>query len=58
MDAIFEKDQQMWRKIIDWAIATGEIRNDIATEEAVDMFRMAHLGMLCWLLPRDLILND
>ena len=45
MDAIFEKDQQMWRKIIDKAIATGEIRNDIATEEVVDMFRMAHLGM-------------
>lgn len=45
MDAIFEKDQQMWRKIIDKAIASGEIRNDIATEEVVDMFRMAHLGM-------------
>lgn len=45
MDAIFEKDQQMWRKIIERAIATGEIRKDIATEEVVDMFRMAHLGM-------------
>ena len=45
MDAIFEKDQQMWQKIIERAIATGEIRKDITTEEIVDMFRMAHLGM-------------
>lgn len=26
-------------------MASGEIRKDIATEEVVDMFRMAHLGM-------------
>ena len=35
----------MWQKIIERAIATGEIRKDITTEEIVDMFRMAHLGM-------------
>ena len=45
MDAIFESDHQMWQKIIDRAMASGEIRKDIATEEVVDMFRMAHLGM-------------
>ena len=45
MDTIFEKDHQAWRKVIDRAMASGEIRTDIAPEEVVDMFRMAHLGM-------------
>lgn len=45
MDGIFEKDHQMWQKVIDRAVASKEIRQDIATEEIIDMFRMAHLGM-------------
>ena len=45
MDTIFEKDHQAWRKVIDRAMASGEIRTDIAPEEVVDMFRMAYLGL-------------
>lgn len=45
MDAVFEKDYQMWREVIERAKASGEIRKDIATEEIVDMFRMAYMGM-------------
>lgn len=45
MDGIFEKDHQMWQKVIDRAVVSKEIRQDIATEEIIDMFRMAHLGM-------------
>lgn len=44
-EAIFEKDQLMWQKVIDRAMASGEIRKDIATEVIIDMFRMAHMGM-------------
>lgn len=45
MDAVFEEDHLMWQKVIERAKATGEIRKDIATEEIVDMFRMAYMGM-------------
>ena len=45
MDAVFEKDHLMWEKVIERAKDSGEIRKDIATEEIVDMFRMAYLGM-------------
>ncbi len=45
MDAVFEKDYQMWREVIERAKASEEIRKDIATEEIVDMFRMAYMGM-------------
>lgn len=45
MDAVFEKDYQTWREVIERAKASGEIRKDIATEEIVDMFRMAYMGM-------------
>lgn len=45
MDAVFEKDHQMWREVIERAKASGEIRKDVATEEIVDMFRMAYMGM-------------
>lgn len=45
MDTIFEKDHQAWRKVIDRAMASGEIRTDIAPEEVVDMFRMEYLGL-------------
>lgn len=45
MDAVFEKDYQMWREVIERAKTSGEIRKDIATEEIVDMFRMAYMGM-------------
>lgn len=45
VDAIFEKDHRMWQRVIEQAMASGEIRKDIDTEEIIDMFRMTHLGM-------------
>lgn len=45
VDAIFEKDRCMWQKVIERAMASGEIRKDIDMEDVIDMFRMTHLGM-------------
>lgn len=45
VNAIFEKDHEMWQKVIERAMASGEIRKDIDMEEVIDMFRMTHLGM-------------
>ena len=45
VDVISEKDHVMWQSVIERAKASGEIRKDIGTEEIIDMFRMAHLGM-------------
>lgn len=45
VDEISTKEHEMWKTIIERAMATGEIRKDIATEEIIDMFRMTHLGM-------------
>lgn len=45
VEVISEKDHLMWQSVIERAKASGEIRKDIGTEEIIDMFRMAHLGM-------------
>lgn len=59
MDAIFEKDQQMWRKIIDKAIASGKSEM-ILPRKRSSICSEWHIWEChtCWLLPRDLILND
>lgn len=59
MDAIFEKDQQMWRKIIDKAIASGKSEM-ILPRKRSSICSEWHIWEChtCWLLPRDLIPND
>lgn len=44
-DAIYARDHEVWRSVINRAKATGEIKPDTATEEIGDMFRMSYLGM-------------
>ena len=43
--ALFEKDRKLWRNVVNRAKGTGEIRQDVDTEETVAMFREVFYGL-------------